>query len=72
MRGVSVIPKTAKPERLLENSRLHALQTEQMEEIDSLGSRVGPIRFLDPQKHVGFDVFDEEKDQPVEVASSRP
>ena len=65
MRGVSVIPKTATPERLLENLRPAALQTEQMRTVNSLGSAIGPIRYLDPQKHVGFDVFDEENDQPV-------
>lgn len=65
MRGASVIPKTARLERLSKNLKLSALQAEQMHEISSLGSTVGPIRYLDPREHIGFDVFDEENDQPV-------
>ncbi|MCJ1323682.1 hypothetical protein MMC10_000343 [Thelotrema lepadinum] len=65
MRGVSVIPKTARAERLSENLKLSALQIEQMHKINALESTVGPIRYLDPREYVGFDVFDEDNDQPV-------
>ena len=65
MRGVSVIPKTARAERLSENLELSALQSRQMDEINSLGLSVGPIRYLDTREHVGFDAFDEESDQPI-------
>lgn len=34
--------------------------------VDRLSSERGPLRFLDPCRHVGFDIFDEEKDQPVQ------
>ena len=62
MHGVSVIPKTARTERLSENLELSALNPAQVHEISSLGSTIGPIRYLDPREHVGFDVFDEEED----------
>ena len=60
-----MIPKTARVERLSENLMLLELQTEQVNEIKTLGTTVGPIRYLDPREHVGFDVFDEQNDQPV-------
>lgn len=60
-----MIPKTGRVERLSENFSFSTLEPEQMHKISSLESIVGPVRFLDPQKHVGFDVFDEEHDQPV-------
>ncbi len=34
--------------------------------VDQLSSGRGQFRFLDPSRHLGFDIFDEEKDQPVE------
>ncbi|KAI0817537.1 aldo-keto reductase [Xylaria sp. FL0064] len=34
--------------------------------VDKLSELRGPIRFLDPKPHIGFDIFDEENDQPVE------
>ncbi|KAH9907303.1 aldo-keto reductase [Xylariomycetidae sp. FL2044] len=33
--------------------------------IDGLSSTTGPIRFLNPSPHIGFDIFDEENDQPL-------
>ena len=71
MRGVSVIPKTARVERLAENLELATLGPEQMKDISALGSTVGPVRYLDPKEHVGFDVFDEELDQPVADVAKR-
>ena len=60
-----MIPKTARESRLPQNLALSALSAAQMEEINVLGAQVGPIRYLDPRQHVGFDVFDEENDQPL-------
>ncbi|KAI1455838.1 aldo-keto reductase [Annulohypoxylon moriforme] len=34
--------------------------------VDHLSLERGPLRFLDPKRHIGFDIFDEEKDQPVD------
>ena len=33
--------------------------------IDDLAERKGAVRFLDPRNHIGFDIFDENYDQPV-------
>ena len=65
MRGVSVIPKTAREDRLEENLRLFPLGAVQFGTINGLSDHLGAIRFLDPKEHVGFDIFDEENDQPV-------
>lgn len=33
--------------------------------INQVSTERGPVRFLDPSQHLGFDIFDEENDQPV-------
>lgn len=49
-----------------ENLAIKRLPDELLEEVDALErKRGGPTRFLDPSKHLGFDIFDEEEDQPV-------
>lgn len=49
-----------------ENLAIKRLPDELFEEVDVLErKRGGPTRFLDPSKHLGFDIFDEEEDQPV-------
>lgn len=33
--------------------------------VEKVSADRGPIRFLDPSVHLGFDIFDEEHDQPT-------
>ncbi|PKY00545.1 hypothetical protein P168DRAFT_299936 [Aspergillus campestris IBT 28561] len=65
-RGISVIPKTVHESRLVENMELRRMNEEDMEAITGLAERKGEVRYLDPKGHVGFDIFDEEVDEPVE------
>ena len=48
-----------------ENRRLFRLSDTDTKNIDHLAEDRGPIRFLDPRNHIGFDIFDEGGDQPV-------
>ena len=66
MRGVSIIPKTARQDRLEENLQLFRLASEHFDRISSLSHETGTVRYLDPKDYIGFDVFDEIEDQPVE------
>jgi len=66
LRGVSVIPKTAREGRLEENLGLFRLNNQHIDRISSLSRETGPVRYLDPRDYIGFDVFDELEDQPVE------
>jgi len=66
MRGVSIIPKTARQDRLAENLQLLRLASEHFDRISSLSHETGIVRYLDPKDYIGFDVFDETEDQPVE------
>ena len=59
------MPKTAQKNRMAENLGLFALSEEHMEMITTLASKYGEVRYLDPRHHIGFDVFDENIDQPV-------
>lgn len=60
-----MIPKTAREDRLAENLAVFRLSEEHFREIDSLASRTGTVRYLDPRNHIGFDVFNEQCDEPV-------
>lgn len=64
-RGIPVVPKTVNKDRMRENMNLAKLPRETFEAMDALERKYGATRFLDPSKHIGFDIFDEEKDQPV-------
>jgi len=66
MRGVSVIPKTARQDRLAENLQLFRLASEHFDRITSLSRETGIVRYLNPKDYIGFDIFDETEDQPVE------
>jgi len=66
MRGVSVIPKTSRQERLAENLQLFRLTNEHFDRISALSHETGMVRYLDPKDYIGFDVFDETEDQPIE------
>lgn len=48
-----------------QNLKLKKLPQEDFAVVDQLSSARGLLRFLDPSRHLGFDIFDEEKDQPV-------
>jgi diketogulonate reductase-like aldo/keto reductase len=66
MRGVSIIPKTARQDRLAENLQLFRMASEHFDRISSLSHETGIFRYLDPKDYIGFDIFDETEDQPVE------
>jgi hypothetical protein len=48
-----------------ENLQLMRLSDDGFEAVDSISTSRGAIRFLDPSRHLGFDIFDERNDQPV-------
>ncbi|KAK3394401.1 aldo-keto reductase [Podospora didyma] len=70
-RGIPIVPKSVQEGHMLQNIQLQELPGDLFSAVNELSSkRGGPIRFLDPGKHLGFDIFDEEKDEPV--ANSAP
>lgn len=52
-----------------ENLQLRILPREAFQAVSDIWLKRGPIRFLDPSSHLGFDIFDEENDQPVDDAA---
>ncbi|KAI0181152.1 NADP-dependent oxidoreductase domain-containing protein [Hypoxylon sp. FL1284] len=64
-RGIAVVPKSVSEEHIQQNIQLKKLLEDLFIVIDQLSSKRGPLRFLDPSQHIGFDIFDEEKDEPV-------
>ncbi|KAH9435599.1 hypothetical protein MCOR02_004522 [Pyricularia oryzae] len=71
-KGIPVIPKSNQREHLRSNMQVRKLSVELFNLVDGLAAlRLGgPVRFLDPSRHVGFDIFDEENDQPIEDAAA--
>ncbi len=65
-RGTSVIPKTVHQDRMIENRDLCQLSEIHMAEINSLVEKKGAVRYLDPRNHIGFDIFREDADEPIE------
>ncbi|KAI2634224.1 NADP-dependent oxidoreductase domain-containing protein [Hypomontagnella submonticulosa] len=65
-RGIPVVPKSISEGHMKQNLRLKKLPAEMFLVVDQLSLELGPKRFLDPSRHLGFDIFDEERDQPVE------
>ena len=64
-RGTASVPKTVRKDHLIENLQLRKLGEEQFMIIDSLASKVGTVRYLDPSGHIGFDIFNEIEDEPI-------
>ena len=65
-RGIPVVPKSVQRHHMEQNLGIKRLPDELFEEVDGLSEkRDRPMRFLDPSRHLGFDIFDEEEDQPV-------
>lgn len=48
-----------------QNLDLKRLPEDVFEVIEKITADKSPIRFLDPSAHLGFDIFDEENDQPI-------
>lgn len=65
-----MVPKSVQQAHLQQNLQLTRLSDELFEVVEGLVAEKGPIRFLDPSRHICFDIFDEEEDQPA--ANSAP
>ncbi|KAI1808245.1 NADP-dependent oxidoreductase domain-containing protein [Daldinia bambusicola] len=65
-RGIAVVPKSVNKEHMIQNLHLKRLPGDLFAAVDRLSLERGALRFLDPSRHIGFDIFDEEMDQPVE------
>ncbi|KAJ3564205.1 hypothetical protein NPX13_g7927 [Xylaria arbuscula] len=64
-KGIPVVPKSVQEHHLKDNLQLFRLGDTDFRCIEDLVPRRGPVRFLDPSPHIGFDIFDEENDQPI-------
>jgi len=69
-KGIPVVPKSVQEKHMTQNLQIKRLPDDLFNIVDNLSSKRGPIRFLDPSHHLGFDIFDEENDQPA--ADSAP
>ncbi|KAK0629422.1 NADP-dependent oxidoreductase domain-containing protein [Bombardia bombarda] len=58
-KGIPVVLKSVSEEHMQQNLEVKKLPDTDFEIVDKLSSNRGPIRFLDPSRHLGFDIFDE-------------
>ncbi|PYI17157.1 aldo-keto reductase [Aspergillus japonicus CBS 114.51] len=63
--NISVVPRTSRITHLIENMNLKRLTTEETVAMSLITRLVGEFRFSDPRHELGFDIFDEEEDQPA-------
>ncbi|KAH8879232.1 hypothetical protein GQ53DRAFT_800306 [Thozetella sp. PMI_491] len=63
-RGIAVIPKSVQEKHMRQNFELKRLSEVEFDAVDGLADTRGPRRFLDPSRHLGFNIFDEQHDQP--------
>ena len=59
------MPKTVQEEHMLENRDLFRLSDEHIARINCIAKVKGSIRYLDPRNHIGFDIFNEDVDEPI-------
>ena len=64
-RGTSVVPKSSQPKHIRANLELSKLSEPDTETINSIKQEGNYVRFLDPKDYLGFDVFNEEADEPI-------
>ena len=65
-----MLPKTVQAERMVENRNLFRLSEEHVMKINCIAKVKGSVRYLDPRNHIGFNIFNEESDEPVAYTSS--
>ena len=67
MRGTSVIPKSNRPSRIMENftARTVQLSPQDYDEINSLRTEENSSRMNNPIRHIGFDIYNEAQDEPT-------
>ncbi|KAK0619030.1 aldo-keto reductase [Immersiella caudata] len=64
-KGIPVVPKSVQRHHMIQNLEVRRLPDDLFNVVDNLSAKSGPIRFLDPSRHLGFDIFDEVNDQPT-------
>jgi diketogulonate reductase-like aldo/keto reductase len=66
-RGTSIIPKSNKSERILLNARLLNLDLADVATIGKLRDQETSMRMNDCKNHIGFDIYNEEVEEPVDL-----
>ena len=64
-RGIPTVPKSVQEDHLKENLQVFELSDDQLQRMNNIFESSDTVRYLDPQNHIGFDVFDENEDQTV-------
>lgn len=66
-RGTSIVPKSNKPERISLNTQVIQLEDQDFKIVEDLRDEASSMRMNDPKKHIGFDIYNEEVEEPVDL-----
>lgn len=64
-RGTSIVPKSNKPERISLNTQVIRLEDQDFKKVENLRDEASSMRMNDPKNHIGFDIYNEEVEEPV-------
>ncbi|KAL0639187.1 hypothetical protein Q9L58_001646 [Maublancomyces gigas] len=64
-RGTSIVPKSNKPERISLNTKATQLEDQDFKKVENLRDEASSLRMNDPKNHIGFDIYNEEVEEPV-------
>lgn len=62
-RGTSIVPKSNKEDRIVLNTKTVELSQEDFDRLENLKPDGEELRFNDPLRHIGFDIYNEDKDE---------
>lgn len=65
-RGTSIVPKSNRPERILLNTQVIQLEESDFEKIEFLRDEVTSVRMNDSRNHIGFDIYNEHVEEPID------
>ncbi|KAF8246558.1 aldo-keto reductase [Wilcoxina mikolae CBS 423.85] len=65
-RGTSIVPKSSNAGRILLNTQVFELAVEDFEAVETLRDEKTSMRMNDPKNHIGFDIYNEVVEEPVD------
>ncbi|KAF8541690.1 aldo-keto reductase [Trichophaea hybrida] len=65
-RGTSIVPKSSNARRILLNTQVFELAVEDFKAIETLRDEITSVRMNDPKNHIGFDIYNEVMEEPVD------
>lgn len=66
-RGTSIVPKSNRPERISLNTQFIQLDDQDFKKVEGLRDEANSMRMNDCKNHIGFDIYNEEVEEPMDL-----